>query len=51
MVYLDNAASSQTPRQVLDAVARFYEADRANVHRGVHELRGISRPVEVFGLP
>ncbi len=38
LVYLDNAASSQTPRVVLDAMATFYERDRANIHRGVHEL-------------
>lgn len=38
LVYLDNAASSHTPRPVLDAMAAFYERDRANVHRGVHEL-------------
>ena len=38
LVYLDNAASSQTPRQVIDALVGFYENDRSNVHRGVHEL-------------
>ena len=38
LVYLDNAASSQKPRQVIDAVARYYLRDHANVHRGVHEL-------------
>lgn len=36
--YLDNAASSQTPRPVLDALIRFETAERANVHRGVHRL-------------
>ena len=38
LVYLDNAASSQTPRQVIDELVRYYERDRANVHRGIHEL-------------
>jgi cysteine desulfurase/selenocysteine lyase len=38
LVYLDNAASTQKPRQVIDAVSRFYERDNANVHRGIHEL-------------
>ena len=38
LVYLDSAASSQTPRRVLDALLGYYENDRSNVHRGVHEL-------------
>ena len=38
LAYLDNAASSQTPVQVIDAIRGFYERDRSNVHRGVHEL-------------
>lgn len=38
LVYLDNAASSQKPRQVVEAVSRYYLRDHANVHRGVHEL-------------
>jgi cysteine desulfurase/selenocysteine lyase len=38
LVYLDNAATSQKPRQVIDAIRRFYEEDNANVHRGVHVL-------------
>ena len=38
LVYLDNAASTQKPRAVLDAVRRYYEHDNANVHRGVHTL-------------
>lgn len=38
LVYLDNAATSQKPRQVLDAVSQYYERDNANVHRGVHTL-------------
>lgn len=38
LVYLDNAATSQKPRQVLDALTGYYRADNANVHRGIHEL-------------
>lgn len=38
LVYLDNAASSQRPRAVLDALVKYYERDHANVHRGIHEL-------------
>jgi cysteine desulfurase / selenocysteine lyase len=38
LVYLDNAATSQKPRQVLDALLRYYEKDNSNVHRGIHEL-------------
>jgi cysteine desulfurase/selenocysteine lyase len=38
LVYLDNAASSQKPRIVIDALERYYESDHANVHRGIHEL-------------
>lgn len=38
LVYLDNAATSQKPRSVIEAVKRYYEWDNANVHRGVHTL-------------
>jgi cysteine desulfurase/selenocysteine lyase len=38
LVYLDNAATSQKPKAVLDAIVRFYEHDNANIHRGVHYL-------------
>jgi cysteine desulfurase/selenocysteine lyase len=38
LVYLDNAASSQKPLQVIDAVANYYRQDNANIHRGVHRL-------------
>ena len=38
LVYLDNAATSQKPQYVLDALAAYYEQDNANVHRGIHEL-------------
>jgi len=38
LVYLDNAATTQKPRAVLEAVHRYYEEENANVHRGVHLL-------------
>lgn len=38
LVYLDNAATAQKPRAVIDAIARYYERDNANVHRGIHAL-------------
>jgi len=38
LVYLDNAASSQKPRSVIDAISHYYLQDHANVHRGVHTL-------------
>jgi cysteine desulfurase / selenocysteine lyase len=38
LVYLDNAATTQKPRQVIDAIVRYYETSNANVHRGVHVL-------------
>jgi cysteine desulfurase / selenocysteine lyase len=38
LVYFDNAATSQKPRAVIDALVRYYERDNANVHRGLHEL-------------
>jgi cysteine desulfurase/selenocysteine lyase len=38
LVYLDNAATTQKPATVIDAIRRYYEADNANVHRGVHAL-------------
>ena len=38
LVYLDNAASSQKPRQVIEGVSHVYEAEYANVHRGLHFL-------------
>ena len=38
LVYLDNAATSQKPQVVIDAVTRFYAAENANIHRGVHYL-------------
>ncbi|MER6914888.1 cysteine desulfurase [Streptomyces sp. NPDC000594] len=38
LVYLDSAASSQKPRQVIEAVTEYYERHHANVHRGIHVL-------------
>ncbi len=38
LVYLDNAATTQTPQVVIEAIARYYSEDNANVHRGIHLL-------------
>jgi len=38
LVYFDNAATSQKPRAVIEALTHYYERDNANVHRGIHEL-------------
>lgn len=38
LVYFDNAATTQKPRKVIDALVHFYEQDNSNVHRGVHSL-------------
>jgi cysteine desulfurase / selenocysteine lyase len=38
LIYFDNAATSQKPRVVIDALTHFYERDNSNVHRGLHEL-------------
>jgi cysteine desulfurase/selenocysteine lyase len=38
LVYLDNAATAQKPRSVIDSISRYYESFNANVHRGVHRL-------------
>ncbi len=46
LAYLDNAASSQRPRQVIEAVSQYYLRDHANVHRGVHTLS--QRATEAF---
>ena len=42
LVYLDNAATTQVPRQVLDRIMEHYTAEHANVHRGIHALRSAS---------
>jgi len=38
LVYLDNAATTQKPQQVIDRLVRFYSSENANIHRGVHLL-------------
>src|SRR5215210_2005828 len=38
LVYLDNAATSQKPRQVIQTLTEYYERHNANIHRGVHRL-------------
>jgi cysteine desulfurase/selenocysteine lyase len=42
LVYLDNAATTQKPRAVIDALAHYYAAENANIHRGVHHLSQIA---------
>ena len=42
LVYLDNAATAQKPRRVIDAISDYYEEQNANVHRGVHHLSQIA---------
>ena len=42
LVYLDNAATTQKPQVVIDAIARYYTEYNANVHRGVHELSEVA---------
>jgi cysteine desulfurase/selenocysteine lyase len=46
LIYFDNAATTQKPRAVLDALRGYYEKDNANVHRGLHELS--SRATEAY---
>lgn len=46
LVYLDNAATSQKPSSVIEAVKKYYEFDNSNVHRGVHTLG--SRATEAY---
>jgi len=38
LVYLDNAATTQKPKQVIDALVHYYEHYNANIHRGIHAL-------------
>ncbi len=42
LVYLDNAATTQKPKMVIDAVANYYRNNNANVHRGVHHLSQVA---------
>jgi cysteine desulfurase / selenocysteine lyase len=46
LIYFDNAATSQKPRAVINALRHYYEHDNANVHRGLHELS--SRATEAY---
>jgi cysteine desulfurase/selenocysteine lyase len=46
LIYFDSAATSQKPKQVLEALQNYYEHDNANVHRGLHELS--SRATEAY---
>ena len=46
LIYFDNAATTQKPRAVIDALRHYYEHDNANVHRGLHELS--SRATEAY---
>ncbi len=38
LIYLDNAATNQKPKRVIDALTKYYQADNANIHRGIHTL-------------
>lgn len=42
LVYLDNAATTQKPRAVIDALLRYYETENSNIHRGVHYLSEVA---------
>jgi cysteine desulfurase/selenocysteine lyase len=42
LVYLDNAATTQKPRAVIDALLRYYEGQNSNIHRGVHHLSEVA---------
>src|SRR5437763_16903041 len=42
LIYLDNGATTQKPRAVIDAISHYYEAQNANVHRGVYQLSQIA---------
>src|SRR6516225_3181871 len=46
LIYFDNAATSQKPRAVIEALDHYYKHDNANVHRGIHELS--NRATEAF---
>jgi len=48
LVYLDNAATSQKPRAVIDALAQYYERENGNIHRGVHYLS--EKATELYDL-
>ncbi|QOV87451.1 SufS family cysteine desulfurase [Humisphaera borealis] len=42
LIYLDNGATTQKPRQVIDAISRYYESQNANIHRGVYRLSQVA---------
>ena len=42
LIYFDNAATTQKPQSVIDAVSGFYAHDNANIHRGIHTLSVLS---------
>lgn len=42
LIYLDNAATSQKPRAVIDAISQYYSSENSNVHRGIHYLSQIA---------
>ena len=42
LIYLDNAATTQKPRAVIDAILRYYEGQNSNIHRGVHHLSEVA---------
>ena len=46
LIYLDNAATTQKPKQVIEAITNYYQDYNANVYRGIHTLSGES--TEVF---
>jgi cysteine desulfurase/selenocysteine lyase len=46
LIWLDNAATTQKPRRVIDALTRFYERDNSNIHRGAHTLA--ARATELY---
>ena len=56
LVYFDNAATSQKPQVVIDAMMRYYEEENSNIHRGVHSLseratqayEGVRKKVRAF---
>jgi cysteine desulfurase/selenocysteine lyase len=38
LIYFDNAATTQKPKQVIDAIVKYYSEQNANIHRGVHRM-------------
>ncbi len=50
LVYLDNAATSQKPRQVIEAMSRVFEEHNANIHRGVYEFSERTTAEWMFAL-